>query len=101
MLIKNEVAPGIVIYDNVINGFGDLRSEIEEGMRAANVEWKDAYIKNSSGVAIDKEIRDVQTITIEKKETGVGHPVIEFFYNNLFTLFEDNFSIVENDYKAS
>jgi hypothetical protein len=96
---KKEVAPGIVIYDDVIEDFKTLVKDIEEGMESAGIKWQDAYIKNDSGVSLDKKIRDVKSIGIEKSETGFQNPKKQYFYNNLFTLFEDSFSVIENDYK--
>ena len=96
---KREVAPGILIYDDVIEDFKTLPRDIEDGMDAARVGWKEAFVKDYSGVVINKTVRDVDTISIEKIQHGVSNPVKESFYNNLFAIFEDNFSIIENDYK--
>jgi hypothetical protein len=98
---KREVAPGIVIYDDVIEDFKTLAKDIEEGMEAARLGWKEAFVQDYSGVVINKKIRDVETISIEKIETGVSSPIKESFYNTLFNIFEDNFAIIENDYKRS
>jgi Rps23 Pro-64 3,4-dihydroxylase Tpa1-like proline 4-hydroxylase len=98
-MIKEEVAPGIVIYSNVISDIENLSKDIEDGMESAKLQWKDAYVKSNSGVSVDKKIRDVKSISIEKVQSGVTNPIKESFYNNLFKIFEEAFSLVENDYK--
>lgn len=97
---KKEIAPGIVVYNNVIKEFSNLIKDIEEGMQAAKIDWKDAYVKDVSGVSVNKKIRDVQSISINKVQPEVLNPITESFYNNVFNLFSDNFSIIENDYKS-
>lgn len=99
MIKKREVAPGILVYDDVIQDFKTLAKDIEEGMEAARVGWKDAFVKDYSGVVINKKIRDVEQISIEKIEPGLANPIKESFYNTLFGIFQDNFSIIENDYR--
>jgi hypothetical protein len=99
MIKKIEVAPGILVYDDVIQDFKTLAKDIEEGMEAARLGWKDAFVKDYSGVVINKKIRDVEQISIEKIQPGLANPIKESFYNTLFGIFEDNFSVIENDYR--
>lgn len=96
---KEEVAPGIVIYNDVIKDFDTLVNDIEDGMKSAHLDWQDAYVRDSVGVSVNKKIRDVKSISVEKVQPGIGNPIREFFYNNLFNIFADNFGKVENDYK--
>jgi hypothetical protein len=98
-MIKEEVAPGIVIYSNVISDMENLSKDIEDGIEAAKLEWKDAYVKSHSGVSVDKKIRDVKSISIEKVHPGAMNPIKESFYNNLFEIFQKGFALVENDYR--
>jgi Rps23 Pro-64 3,4-dihydroxylase Tpa1-like proline 4-hydroxylase len=98
-MIKEEVAPGIVIYSNVLSDMENLSKDIEDGIEAAKLEWRDAYVKNNSGVSVDKKIRDVKSISIDKVQSGVMNPIKESFYNNLFEIFQKGFSLIENDYR--
>ncbi len=45
---KKEIAPGIVVYDNVILDSKNLYSDIEEGMISAGLDWNMASVKESS-----------------------------------------------------
>lgn len=96
---KEEVAPGIVVYSDIIKDYHTLVNDIEDGMEWAHLDWQDAYVKDSSGVSVNKKVRDVKSISIEKVQPGIGNPIREFFYNNLFNIFSDNFGKIENDYR--
>ena len=44
-MIKNEIAPGIVLYDSVIPNSEKLSEQIEEGILSANLSWSAAGVK--------------------------------------------------------
>ena len=47
-MIKEEIAPGIIVYSNVILDSETLYQDIEEGMLSANIEWQGGQVKEGS-----------------------------------------------------
>ena len=105
-MIKNEIAPGIVLYDDVIKNVEKLHLDIEEGMLSAGLTWMPAGVKEDKDNGddyINKESRDTLTIGIPYS------PVIKDDYENLssafFTtlsnIFLEGFDPIEKDYKRT
>jgi hypothetical protein len=102
---KEELAPGIVIYSNVIPDSENLCINIEDGMLSANINWSAASVKEQSEPIVNTKTRDTQTIGVsylgENKVTlSVGN-VSELFYTNLSNIFFKNFDPIEKDYMSS
>lgn len=101
-MIKNEIAPGIMVYDNVIPNSSKLHLDIEEGIKSANIEWKRAYVTAPEGDShINKDSRDTFIIGVPylvEKENDI-FDMKSVFYKSLNNIFFENFSIIENDYK--
>jgi hypothetical protein len=98
---KEEIAPGIVIYKNVIPEDIDLIDEIESSVSANAVSWTPAYVKSSGDSELDTTKRDTLTIGVsysKNPEILLSDPATAF-NTSLSKLFYDNFSIIENDYK--
>jgi hypothetical protein len=98
---KEEIAPGIVIYKNVIPEDIDLVDEIESSVSINAVSWNPAYVKSSGDSELDTTKRDTLTIGVsysENPEVLLSDPTTAF-NTSLSKLFYDNFSIIENDYK--
>jgi hypothetical protein len=49
---KEEIAPGIVIYSNVIPNSENLYLDIEEGIISANSNWSAAGVNEGSDATI-------------------------------------------------
>ena len=102
---KEEIAPGIVIYSNVIADSNNLYLDIEEGMISAKIEWQGAMVKEGNSENIVNNLtRSTSTIGIPYSGIVQESPLTTFseeFTINLNNLFFENFDPIEKDYKAS
>lgn len=98
-----EIAPGIVIYSDVIANSENLPLEIEEGIVAANLNWSKAYVKSGDEIKIDDSTRSTETIVIPhvKDPAQDYSSTTSSFYTTLSNLFLESFAPIEANYKAS
>ena len=85
-MIKDEIAPGILVYSNVIPNSENLYKEIEEGIVSAKIEWQGASVKEADNVTVNTTTRNTLTIGIpylEKVDTTTSMNYIEEFNKNL------------------
>lgn len=103
-MIKEEIAPGIIVYSNVIPNSENLYKDIEEGMVSANILWQGASVKEADDVKVNTMTRNTQTIgipykgQIEDPSIGTFNQAFEINLNNLFF---EHFDPVEKDYMGS
>ena len=101
-MIKEEIAPGIVVYSDVIPNSEHLYIDIEQGMTAASIQWQGAKVKEGN------ETDTVNTMTRNTLTTGVIYKgkiedsqstnIAEMFQTNLNNIFFEHFDPVEKDY---
>jgi len=98
---KEEIAPGIVVYTNVIPNSNTLYKDIEEGIKSAKLKWVPAPVKSGSEITTEYKIRDTDSIGIPYKG-GIKEILLdsdsEKFFINLNNLFFKNFDPIEKDY---
>jgi len=103
-MLKKEIAPGIVIYSDVIIDSDNLYNDIEEGMVSAKIEWQSARVKEGDETNIVNTMtRSTSTIGIPysgKIEDLVSQTFFEEFHANLNNLFFKNFDPIEKDYMS-
>ena len=103
-MIKEEIAPGIIVYSNVIPNSENLYKDIEEGMVSANILWQGASVKEADDVKVNTMTRNTQTIgipykgQIEDPSMGTFNQAFEINLNNLFF---EHFDPVEKDYMGA
>lgn len=100
-MIKDEIAPGILVYSNVIPNSENLYKEIEEGIISAKIEWQGAFVKEADSVTVNTTTRNTLTIGVpylEKVDTTTSMNYIEEFNKNLNNLFFESFDLIEKDY---
>jgi predicted 2-oxoglutarate/Fe(II)-dependent dioxygenase YbiX len=100
-MIKEEIAPGIIVYSDVIPNSENLYKDIEEGMVSANILWQVASVKESDDVKVNTMTRNTQTIGIPYKgqiEDPSNGTFNEAFEINLNNMFFEHFDPVERDY---
>jgi sRNA-binding regulator protein Hfq len=100
---KEEIAPGIVIYSDVIPDSENLYKDIEEGMASAGFTWNAAAVKESSDPMVNKKTRDTSTFGIPYKgkvEDLAIQSLQDAFLNNVNNLFFEHFDPIEKDYMA-
>jgi len=103
-MIKEEIAPGIVIYSDVIPNSENLYKDIEEGMDSAKFTWTAAGVKENQDAMVNKKTRDTSTFGIPYKgkiEDFLTESLDEAFLTNLNNLFFEHFDPIEKDYMAT
>jgi hypothetical protein len=102
---KEEIAPGIVVYNDVIPDSENLYIDIEEGIVSANMNWTAASVKEGSDPTVNTKTRDTNSIGVaylgEKKDILSVNNMSEFFFVNLNNIFFENFDPIEKDYMSS
>jgi len=100
-MIKEEIAPGIMVYSNVIPNSETLCEDIEEGLRSANLFWVPAEVKADKDPGVNTDSRDTSTFGVPYWGT-ISDDFTNFqssFNSTLNNLFFENFDPVEKDYK--
>lgn len=93
---KEEIAPGIVIYSDVIPNSSELIGDIEEGMAGAQVSWISAGVDGG----LNTNVRDTDSISIPYLE-GVDENFSNFtdaFNKSLSNIFYLTLVAAEKDY---
>jgi predicted 2-oxoglutarate/Fe(II)-dependent dioxygenase YbiX len=102
-MLKEEIAPGIVVYSNVIPNSENLASDIEEGIVSSGKEWIPASVKEGDNSKVNTNTRDTSTLGISYS----GKILDDFtnfpsaFNSTLNNMFFENFDKIEKDYQAS
>jgi len=103
-MIKEEIAPGIIVYSDVIPDSENLYNDIEEGIVSAGLSWNDASVKESDDPMVNKRVRNTSTFGVgyagQLKDPTVG-TFAEILDANLNNIFFKYFDPVERDYMNS
>lgn len=102
---KEEIAPGIVVYSDVIPDSENLYKDIEEGMASAGFDWINASVKSGKeeDPMVNKNTRDTSTFGIPYKgkiENASIQTMKDAFLNNINNIFFESFDPVEKDYMS-
>lgn len=102
---KEEIAPGIVVYSDVIPNSENLYKDIEEGMASAGFDWINASVKSGKeeDPMVNKNTRDTSTFGIPYKgkiENASIQTMEDAFLNNINNIFFESFDPVEKDYMS-
>ena len=104
-MLKKELAPGIIVYSNVIEGSQNLYSDIEKGMISARFDWEQARVKeNLDTTTVNTMTRNTSTIGVPYLGDVPDVPVQTFkeaFKINLNNLFFKSFDPIEKDYMST
>jgi Rps23 Pro-64 3,4-dihydroxylase Tpa1-like proline 4-hydroxylase len=99
---KRTLAPGIVVYSDVIENYKELIELIEEGV-SKNLELWSPALSVIDGVDVkDKKVRDTDSIYIEYSDRIITSSIHEYyeFRAKLSNAFLLGFKDLESDYKA-
>ena len=66
-MIKQEIAPGIVVYSDVIPNSETLYKDIEEGMISAGIKWTEAQVNEGLDATVNTKTRDTSIIGVPYK----------------------------------
>lgn len=100
-MIKQEIAPGIVVYSDVIPNSETLYKDIEEGMISAGIKWTEAQVNEGLDATVNTKTRDTSIIGVPYKnfsENNLRANLSEEFYFNIRKIFFENFDPIERDY---
>jgi hypothetical protein len=103
---KEELAPGIILYSDVIPGYENIIDQVEDSTSLGTITWGSAQIhsdhKDKDGV-LNKNTRDTSVIGVPyKKDLLDGLPYPGSAFNAILSnLFFDNFDPLEKDYISS
>ena len=99
---KEEIAPGIVVYSDVIPNSENLYNDIEAGMVNAGISWGEARVKEQDANHVNPNARDTSIIGVpyrELTEVNSASPA-DMFNKSLSDLFFTHFDPLERDYKG-
>jgi hypothetical protein len=98
----NELAPGIVVFSDVIDGYDTLIAEIEDAVNQGVINWTAAYVLQGDGKSgVDTETRNTQTIPVsynENPQENYSSP-LSSFDSILSKTFYDSFTPLEIEYR--
>jgi hypothetical protein len=102
---KEEIAPGLIVYSDVIPNSLNLKNDIEEGVASSGLSWLPAYVAEATNDAkVNSKTRDTDSIGIPYnggvKELS-GNVLSEIFKTSLGNIFFEHFHPVEQDYMSS
>jgi len=100
-MLKQEIATGIVIYNDVIPNSESLVLDIEEGLLSANLSWTAAEVKQDKDAEVNTKSRDTSTFGVPYfgKISEDFNSFTSSFNSTLNNLFFENFDPIEKDYK--
>jgi predicted 2-oxoglutarate/Fe(II)-dependent dioxygenase YbiX len=101
---KEEIAPGVVIYSDVLPDSQNLYKDIEEGMVSAGLQWNAAEVKEGSDSTVNTKTRDTSSIGVNylgSINNTLSQSISETFFINLNNLFFKNFDPIEKDYMST
>jgi predicted 2-oxoglutarate/Fe(II)-dependent dioxygenase YbiX len=103
-IVKEEIAPGIVVYSDVIPGSENLHIDIEKGIVLSNLKWVLAEVKEDFDAMVNTNTRDTQTIGVpylgKTKNISSVNDASESFLTSLNNKFFENFDPIEKDYMS-
>jgi hypothetical protein len=100
---KEEIAPGIVVYKNVIDNAKSLAEEIEDSVSLNAISWQQAYVSVGGKSSINKDSRDTQVIAIPYSKSPIENlsSPQSAFLSVLGKKFFQAFDPIESDYFLS
>jgi Rps23 Pro-64 3,4-dihydroxylase Tpa1-like proline 4-hydroxylase len=99
---KVELAPGIIVYKNVISHATTLNNQIESAMSTLGFTWEPAYVRTNNENIIDKNSRDTGSLYVNSYDQKVDNfsTPKDSFFSSLSNLFLEKFKPLHDDYKA-
>lgn len=97
---KKELAPGIAIYQNVINDPKSLILDIEDAVKFNVVSWREALVTDNNFDGVNKKLRDTYSIGVPYLGNGsedLSSP-LSSFSSTLGKIFYEAFDPLEKDY---
>lgn len=97
---KEEIAPGIFVYSNLIEDSNALIENIEDAISSSNgaIAWSASYVNVGGEAKKDLDIRDTYSISVPYEENTI-QGFRGYFNETLQKIFFNAFNEVERDYQ--
>jgi Rps23 Pro-64 3,4-dihydroxylase Tpa1-like proline 4-hydroxylase len=98
---KRQLAPGIVVYSDVLENYDTLVQDIEEGLSTSGQQWMQSSIQKDDKIQVDTNYRDTMLISVNYKDF-IDEDFINLqdaFNSSLSNMFLTGFGPLESDYK--
>jgi len=98
---KRQLAPGIVVYSEVLENYDTLIADIEEGLINSGIAWGQSSIQKEDKVQVDTDYRDTMVISVGYNDF-IKEDFMNFqdaFNSSLCNMFLTGFGPLELDYK--
>jgi len=97
----NELAPGIVVYKNVLPNADKIYNDLEDGLKSVNIEWGKAFVRAGSEVKVDVYSRNTDIVDIPYSPIILDdYSIGKAFATTMSNLFLENFKPREEHYKS-
>lgn len=99
VVIKKELAPGIIVYSDILPNPKEFIEEIEYTIQDEIFEWTNAGVNDG----INKKLRDTNSIPVPYINQFKSEPQNQrdAFIHNISKIFSQNFNKFEKDYMDS
>jgi Rps23 Pro-64 3,4-dihydroxylase Tpa1-like proline 4-hydroxylase len=97
---KKELAPGIVVYSDVVSGHETLIGDIEDTVAMGTISWGESYINVGKERKKDTSVRDTQSFSVPYQESQQEGSVAHF-NTSVRELFFNSFDPIEKNYASS
>jgi hypothetical protein len=94
---KREIAPGIFIYSDVIDGHESLVSDLEEGLASSRIGWSESYITIGEELKKDTTVRDTLSVMIPYEKSD-DSTLLGYLNSSVRELLFNYFDPIEKDY---
>ena len=97
---KQELAPGIVVYSDALNGYETFIRDLEEAVDSGVLSWGESYINVGTERKKDVSVRDTQSLSVSYEIKNNEGP-LGYFNSSVRELFFTSFDPIEKDYSSS
>jgi hypothetical protein len=99
-MIKNEIAPGIMLYLNVLENPQEVLEELEAAVSLNVLDWSKSTVKHAEEVQTNANVRDTDTIGVDyfgriMPEGDTPQQALIYGLNNILY---SSFDPIEKDY---
>jgi hypothetical protein len=100
---KNEIAPGIVVYSDVIPNSKNLYKDIEEGLKSTGLMWKNKVVLADGDSRVYTTTRETNTFIVPYagKIVEEHNNPVDNLLHNFNNIFFKYFDPIEKDYMGT
>lgn len=96
-----ELAPGIIVYSNVLPNADKIYKDLEDGLKSVNIEWGKAYVRTGKESKVDPYSRNTDIVDIPYSSIMLNdYTKQNAFSITMSNLFLEYFAPIESHYKG-